>query len=99
MLADGLAQYLVWKKWVRWFLVVGSHERDQLFAAALIRAATRFGARIVQQREFKDTGGARRTDSGVAQIQKQMPGFPPEMPDHYVLGVGGERESFRNNLP
>src|SRR5690349_9995014 len=27
MLADGLAQYLVWKKWTRWFLVVGSHQR------------------------------------------------------------------------
>ena len=42
MLADGLAQYLVWKKWVRWLLVVGSHERDKLFAAALTRAASRF---------------------------------------------------------
>src|SRR5262245_62459289 len=51
MLADGLAQYLVWKKWVRWFLVVGSHERDQVFGAALDGAATGFGAHIVQPRE------------------------------------------------
>jgi hypothetical protein len=36
----------------RWFLVVGSHERDNLFAAALKRAAHRFGAKIVQEREF-----------------------------------------------
>ncbi|HEX5508233.1 MAG TPA: ABC transporter substrate-binding protein, partial [Pseudolabrys sp.] len=35
MLADGLGQYLVWKKWTRWFLVVGSHKRDQLYADAL----------------------------------------------------------------
>ena len=48
MLADGLAQYLVWKKWTRWFLVVGSHERDKLFAAALKRAANRFGATVGQ---------------------------------------------------
>ena len=27
MLADGLAQYLIWKQWRRWFLVVGSHPR------------------------------------------------------------------------
>ncbi|MGC2011908.1 MAG: ABC transporter substrate-binding protein [Pseudolabrys sp.] len=99
MLADGLAQYLVWKRWVRWFLVVGSHERDKLFAAALTRAANRFGAKIVQQREFKDTGGARRTDSGVVQIQQQMPVFTQEAPSYDVLVVADESEVFANNLP
>jgi len=99
MLADGLAKYLVWKKWVRWFLVVGSHERDKLFAAALTRAANRFGAKIVQQREFKDTGGARRTDSGVVQIQQQMPVFTQEAPSYDVLVVADESEVFANNLP
>jgi len=99
MLADGLAQYLVWKKWVRWFLVVGSHERDKLFAAALTRAANRFGAKIVQQREFKDTGGARRTDSGVVQIQQQMPVFTQAAPSYDVLVVADESEVFANNLP
>src|SRR5229473_4452876 len=73
MLADGLAQYLVWKQWKRWLLVVGSHDRDKLYADALRRAATRFGAKIVQERVFEDTGGARRTDSGVTLIQRQMP--------------------------
>jgi ABC transporter substrate binding protein (PQQ-dependent alcohol dehydrogenase system) len=99
MLADGLAQYLVWKKWVRWLLVVGSHERDKLFAAALIRAANRFGAKIVQQREFKDTGGARRTDSGVVQVQQQMPVFTQEAPSYDVLVAADESEVFANNLP
>src|SRR6516165_5368443 len=37
MLADALAQYLVWKHWTRWLLVVGSHQPDQLFANALVR--------------------------------------------------------------
>ena len=99
MLADGLAQYLVWKKWVRWFLVVGSHERDKLFAEALTRAANRFGAKIVQQREFKDTGGARRTDSGVVQVQQQMPVFTQEAPSYDVLVAADESEVFANNLP
>jgi len=99
MLADGLAQYLVWKRWVRWFLVVGSHERDKLFAAALTRAANRFGAKIVQQREFKDPGGARRTDSGVVQVQQQMPVFTQEAPSYDVLVVADESEVFANNLP
>ena len=47
MLADALAQYLVWKQWKRWLLVIGSHDKDKLFAEALRRAATRFGAKIV----------------------------------------------------
>src|ERR1700732_791383 len=34
MLADALAQYLVWKKWRRWMLMSGSHENDVLFAEA-----------------------------------------------------------------
>jgi ABC transporter substrate binding protein (PQQ-dependent alcohol dehydrogenase system) len=99
MLADGLAQYLVWKKWVRWFLVVGSHERDKLFAEALTRSANRFGAKIVQQREFKDTGGARRTDSGVVQVQQQIPVFTQEAPSYDVLVAADESEVFANNLP
>ena len=99
MLADGLAQYLVWKRWVRWFLVVGSHERDKLFAEALTRSANRFGAKIVQQREFKDTGGARRTDSGVVQVQQQIPVFTQEAPSYDVLVAADESEVFANNLP
>src|SRR5260370_35890196 len=75
MLADGLAQYLVWKQWKRWLLVAGSHDDDRLFAEALRRSAARFGAKIVQERVFEDTGGARRTDSGVTLIQRQIAGF------------------------
>jgi Periplasmic binding protein len=70
MLADALAQYLVWKQWRRWLLVVGSHAEDKLYGDALRRSAKRFGARIVQEKVFEDTGGARRTDSGIVQIQR-----------------------------
>jgi ABC transporter substrate binding protein (PQQ-dependent alcohol dehydrogenase system) len=65
MLADGLAQYLAWKRWRRWLLIVGSHANDKLFAEALRRAASRFGAKIVQERVFEDQGGGRRSDSGL----------------------------------
>src|ERR1700738_3827714 len=47
MLADGLAQYLVWKQWKRWMMVVGSHDGDKRFAEALRRSATRFGAKKI----------------------------------------------------
>ena len=99
MLADGLAQYLVWKQWKRWLLVVGSHDRDKLYADALRRAATRFGAKIVQERTFEDTGGARRTDSGVTLIQRQMPVFTQEAPAYDVLVAADESEVFASYLP
>jgi ABC transporter substrate binding protein (PQQ-dependent alcohol dehydrogenase system) len=99
MLADGLAQYLVWKKWRRWLLVVGSHPRDKLYADALRRAAARFGAKIVQERVFEDTGGARRTDSGIVQIQRQIPVFTQSAPDHDVLVAADESEVFASYLP
>ena len=99
MLADGLAQYLIWKQWPRWVLIYGSHERDQLFADALRRAATRFGGEIVAEKEFKDTGTARRTDSGVVQIQRQMPVFTQDLPDHDVVLVADESEVFGTYVP
>ncbi|MDE2380353.1 ABC transporter substrate-binding protein [Bradyrhizobium sp.] len=99
MLADALAQYLVWKQWKRWLLVVGSHDEDKLYADALRRAATRFGAKIVQERTFEDTGGARRTDSGVTLIQRQMPVFTQQAPAYDVLVAADESEVFANYLP
>jgi ABC transporter substrate binding protein (PQQ-dependent alcohol dehydrogenase system) len=99
MLADGLAQYLVWKQWKRWMMVVGSHEEDKLYAEALRRAATRFGAKIVQERIFEDTGGARRTDRGVTLIQRQMPVFTQQAPAYDVLVAADENEVFASYLP
>jgi ABC transporter substrate binding protein (PQQ-dependent alcohol dehydrogenase system) len=99
MLADALAQYLVWKKWDKWVLLKGSHEKDVLFAEALRHAATRFGAKIVEEREFKDNGGARRTDSGVAEIQRQMPVVTQGLPAHDVLIAADESEVFAGYLP
>jgi ABC transporter substrate binding protein (PQQ-dependent alcohol dehydrogenase system) len=99
MLADALAQYLVWKQWRRWLLVVGSHVDDKLYGDALRRAAKRFGARIVQERVFEDAGGARRTDSGVVQIQRQLPVFTQSAPAYDVLVAADESEVFASYLP
>ena len=99
MLADALAQYLVWKQWKRWLLVVGSHDADKLYADALRRAAARFGAKIVQERTFEDTGGARRTDSGVTLIQRQIPVFTQQAPAYDVLVAADESEVFAAYLP
>ena len=99
MLADALAQYLVWKQWRRWLLVVGSHAEDKLYGDALRRSAKRFGARIVQEKVFEDTGGARRTDSGVVQVQRQLPVFTQGAPAYDVLVAADESEVFASYLP
>jgi ABC transporter substrate binding protein (PQQ-dependent alcohol dehydrogenase system) len=99
MLADGLAQYLIWKKWRRWLLVTGSHATDKLMADALRRSARRFGATIVAEREFVDTGAARTTDSGLTDIQREMPVLTQEAPDYDVLVAADESEVFAGYLP
>jgi ABC transporter substrate binding protein (PQQ-dependent alcohol dehydrogenase system) len=99
MLADGLAQYLIWKQWRNWVLLYGSHEPDQLFADAIRRSAKRFGAKIVEERLYKDTGTARRTDSGIVQVQRQMPVFTQGLPEHDVVIVADESEVFGSYVP
>jgi ABC transporter substrate binding protein (PQQ-dependent alcohol dehydrogenase system) len=94
-----LAQYLVWKQWRNWFLVSGSNPKDKLWADALRRAAERFGAKIVSEKEFVDTGGARQTDSGHAQVQKQIPVFTQDADDYDVLVAADESEVFATYLP
>jgi ABC transporter substrate binding protein (PQQ-dependent alcohol dehydrogenase system) len=99
MKADALAQYLLWKRWQRWFLVEGSHPADKAFAEAIRRAANRFGAKIVATKVYEDTGAARRTDSGHVQVQQQMPAFTQDAPDYDVLVVADESEVFGEYLP
>lgn len=99
MLADALAQYLVWKKWTRWFVVKGVFPDDLDYLAAIERAAKRFGGKIVEEREYKGTLEARRTDSGQQQIQQQMPALTQGAPDYDVLIVADESEVFGPYLP
>jgi ABC transporter substrate binding protein (PQQ-dependent alcohol dehydrogenase system) len=99
MLADALAQYLSWKRWQRWLLVTGSHPQDALYAEALKRAAKRFGDTIVEERVYKDTGGARRTDTGIVQTQRQIPVFTQNAPAYDVLVAADESNVFAGYLP
>lgn len=99
MLADALAQYLVWKKWTDWYLIEGSHPEDQALAAAYRRAAEKFGATIVEQRVYEDTGGARRTDSGHVQVQAQMPVFTQRAAAHDIVVAADHAGVFAAWLP
>ncbi len=99
MLADGLAEYLMWKQWKRWLLVVGSHPQDKALGEAYVRAARKFGAKIVEQRTYEDAGGGRRSDTGVVQVQRQMPVFTQKAPDYDVLIAADESDVFAGYLP
>lgn len=99
MLADALAQYLVWKKWFKWFLVKGPRPEDEAFAAAIRRSAKKFGAKIVEEREFKAEGGSRRTDGGYEQVQQQIPTFTQGAAAHDVVMVADEAGLFGDYLP
>jgi ABC transporter substrate binding protein (PQQ-dependent alcohol dehydrogenase system) len=99
MLADALAQYLVWKRWRRWLLVRGTEPDDDAFAEALRRAATRFGAKIVEERPFKYEVGSRRADGGHEQIQQQIPALTQNAPAYDVLAVADANGLFGDYLP
>jgi ABC transporter substrate binding protein (PQQ-dependent alcohol dehydrogenase system) len=99
MKADALAQYLVWKQWRDWFLVHGTLEPDLAFAAAIERAAHKFGAKIVETRAYEYVATARRTDSGHIQIQSQIPVFTQDAPEHDVVMVADESDIFGEYLP
>ena len=98
MKADALAQYLVWKRWTKWFLVAGERPPDRAFAAAVERAAKKFGADIVEKREYKYEATARRTDTGHMQIQKQLPVFTQDAEDHHILIAADESHVFGEYL-
>ena len=99
MVADALVQFLVWKQWKRVFLIEGSHAVDGLLAEAFRHAIRKFGAEVVDERVFVDTGGARRTDTGHVLVQRQIPTFTQEAEDHDVIVAADETDVFAAYLP
>lgn len=99
MLADAVAQFAVWKRWADWVLISGSNPRDKALADAFRRSATKFGAKIVEERVFEDTGGSRRTDSGHVLVQRQLPLFMQDARDHDVVIAADDTDYFARYLP
>ncbi len=99
MFADALGQYLAWKQWRNWFLVVGPTPEDKLFADALRRTAKRFGHKIIEERAFAYDPGSRRSDGGFEQIQQQIPQFTQKVPAYDVTVVADEGELFGDYFP
>ena len=99
MRADAVAQFALWKRWPRWFLIHGSNPEDQALAEAYRRGAKKFGGRIAEEREFEDTGGSRRTDTGHVLVQRQLPVFTQDADDHEVVIAADESDVFAPYLP
>lgn len=71
MRADALAQYLVAKKWPRWFLVTGRRDSDKKFAAAVRNAAKKFRAEIVEEKPWDFGPDMRRTAASTIPVFTQ----------------------------
>lgn len=91
MRADALAQYMLKKRWREWFLVVGQTAEDQLYAAAIKRAAKRYGMKLVAEKIWDNTYDARRT------AQSDVPQFT-QGEDYDVLVVADEQGLFGEYL-
>lgn len=91
MRADALAQYMLKKRWQKWFLVIGQTAEDQLYAAAVKRAAKRFGMKIVAEKSWTNDFDARRT------AQSDVPVFT-QGEDYDVLVVADEQGLFGEYL-
>jgi ABC transporter substrate binding protein (PQQ-dependent alcohol dehydrogenase system) len=99
MRTDALAQFLVFKRWQRWFLLKGVSTADEAYVADVRRSAARFGGKVVEERTYSYDPGARRVDTGFQQIQTQMPLATRNTPSHDVLVVADEDDQFGDYLP
>jgi ABC transporter substrate binding protein (PQQ-dependent alcohol dehydrogenase system) len=91
MKADALAQYMMKKKWTKWFLVIGNAPEDTLFADALKRSAKRFGMKIVTEKKWEHTFDERKTAQSDISVFTQSS-------DYDVLVVADEQGLFGEYL-
>lgn len=87
MRADALAQWMMKKRWSKWFLVIGTTSEDKLYAAAIKRAAKKFAIQIVAEKNWTHTFDARRSE------QADIPVFTQGV-DYDVLVVADEQGAF-----
>ena len=91
ILSDALTQYLVKKKWKKWFLVTGPKENDRLYAQALKSSAKKFNIKIKEEKTWDFTSDLRRTAG------KEVPIFTKGS-NYDVLVVADEAGEFGEYL-
>ncbi|CUX80540.1 MAG: ABC transporter, substrate binding protein, PQQ-dependent alcohol dehydrogenase system [Roseibaca calidilacus] len=88
MRADALMQFLVTKRWSDLVMITGQREGDMAFAEALRNSATKFGARILAEKEWDMSSDMRRN------IGQEFPVFTQDFPNHHVMLVADEAGDF-----
>ena len=91
MLADALTQYLVKKRWKKWFLVIGPDKDDQNYADALKKSAKKFNVKIKEERVWDFASDLRRS------AQKEIPIFTKGV-NYDVMVVADEKGEFGEYL-
>ncbi|KXJ46856.1 MAG: branched-chain amino acid ABC transporter substrate-binding protein [Cycloclasticus sp. Phe_18] len=91
MKADALAQWMLKKRWKKWFLVKGRDQKDLNFTKAIKRSAKRFGIKIVAEKTWNFDHDARRT------AQAEIPVFT-QGTDYDVLVVADVKGLFGEYL-
>jgi ABC transporter substrate binding protein (PQQ-dependent alcohol dehydrogenase system) len=97
MLTDALGQYLAFKKWRKWLLVVGPDEADKLYATAIKRSAQKLGAQIVTEKPWTFQTANAHADTGHATLQTEIPAFTRGS-DYDVVVVADEANLFGEDL-
>ena len=63
ILSDGLMQFFAKRRWKSIFMIEGNRANDQLFAASLRSSATKFGLKIVEDKQWLVDADIRRNAS------------------------------------
>lgn len=92
MRADALAQYMMKKRWTKWFLVIGNTKEDKLYAEAIKRSAKKFNMNIVEEKLWEHTFDARKS------AQADVAVFTQLEDDYDVLVVADEQGQFGEYL-
>ena len=99
MLTDALAQFLAYKQWDKWALVYGNTDEDRELAEVLRTTAERYGHSVVEEKMWPHDPMARRAEGGFHAIQREIPVFVQDLPEHDVLVIADETDYFGEYFP
>lgn len=98
MRADALAQFMLKKRWIKWFLINGSDNEDLAFSRALKRSAKRFGMNLVAEKTWSFQHDARRTAQAEIPVFTQGPEYDVVVVAD-IKGLFGEYLTMNTWLP
>ncbi|WP_425039267.1 ABC transporter substrate-binding protein [Primorskyibacter sp. S187A] len=88
MRADALMQFMVKRRWSDLVMIRGQHAKDQAFASALERAATKFGLEIRDTKDWVFDADMRRNAA------QEVPLFTQDFGDYDALLIADEIHDF-----